>query len=63
MIIDVQQGMFAFRHLLVSDGHTTFDSPVLPAEKMLLHITTALSATDFPSCAPQVMLIFGIEPG
>ena len=30
-------------------------------QKGLLHITTALSATDLPTCAPQVILNLGMS--
>ena len=48
--------------LIVSDGHTTFDSPVLPAEKIIAHHNRILRDV-FAELRSASDVDFGDEPG
>jgi nicotinamidase-related amidase len=51
-----------YRVTLVSDGHTTFDSPVLPAEKIIAHRNRTLG-DGFVDLRSASDVDFGDEPG
>jgi nicotinamidase-related amidase len=51
-----------YRVTLVSDGHTTFDSPVLPAEKIIAHHNRTLG-DGFVDLRSASDVDFGDEPG